>query len=578
MKFNEQLKAYLEEIPASQKELAEKSGLSPATISRYLSGEREPDAQSVPVDMLSGALSELAQEHGAKVRSPGEIAADLNGTLPEGLTGDYDIFLATLNHLLKHLEIRTSDLARYLHHDASHISKILSGSRRPGNIRLFIGEIADYIAHRFSNSSNLPYLAKLINTDAEELSSPAVLREKLIAWLGSNTQVETDDSIPRFLTQMDTFDLNDYLKAVRYEDIRIPPSAPRLPIRREYTGIKNMMQAELDFMKATVLSRAADDCIFFSDMPIEEMAADPDFPGKYMIGMAMLLKKGLHLHIIHDLNRPFPEMMLGLESWIPLYMTGQISPYYFPSPQNQIFLHFLKVSGSAALEGSAVAGRQGEGKYVLYRSREDVGHYRRRAAGLLEKASPLMDIYNKSQMNAYHAALKTVFAERNIEMICSGLPVFFLPEELLFRVLERIRPDRSEKDAVIAYYRDFRQTVLRFLEEHTCRLVIPAFDPSLTGENAPHLSLADVFAEKQPALTQQEYQACLEALQQMCRDYPSLSFCQDPQPTFRNINITISGSQTVIVSKEKSPAIHFVIHHKKMIRAFQNFIPPIVEN
>lgn len=41
-----------------------------------------------------------------------------------------------------------------------------------------------------------------------------------------------------------------------------------------------------------------------------------------------VFKKGHHLNIIHNVDRPFNEMMLGLESWIPIYMTGQISPYY----------------------------------------------------------------------------------------------------------------------------------------------------------------------------------------------------------------------------------------------------------
>ena len=67
----------------------------------------------------------------------------------------------------------------------------------------------------------------------------------------------------------------------------------------------------------------------YSDMPMSEMAKDPDFPKKWMFGMAMMLKKGLHLHQIHNLDRSFlTKMMLGLESWIPMYMTGQISPYY----------------------------------------------------------------------------------------------------------------------------------------------------------------------------------------------------------------------------------------------------------
>lgn len=50
----------------------------------------------------------------------------------------------------------------------------------------------------------------------------------------------------------------------------------------------------------------------------------------------MCLKKGLYLNIIHNLDRPFNEMMLGLESWIPIYMTGQVSPFYFKNNNNNI--------------------------------------------------------------------------------------------------------------------------------------------------------------------------------------------------------------------------------------------------
>ena len=64
-------------------------------------------------------------------------------------------------------------------------------------------------------------------------------------------------------------------------------------------------------------------------MPLGERASEPEFPKKWMYGMALMLKKGLHLNQIHNLDRSFDEMMLGLESWIPMYMTGQISPYYF---------------------------------------------------------------------------------------------------------------------------------------------------------------------------------------------------------------------------------------------------------
>ena len=86
-----------------------------------------------------------------------------------------------------------------------------------------------------------------------------------------------------------------------------------------------MMDAELDFLKTTALSCSADPVILYSDMPYDRDGLGPDFP-KWMFGMAALLKKGLHLHIIHNLDRSFSEMMLGLRDHIPMYMTGQISP------------------------------------------------------------------------------------------------------------------------------------------------------------------------------------------------------------------------------------------------------------
>ena len=83
-------------------------------------------------------------------------------------------------------------------------------------------------------------------------------------------------------------------------------------------------------------------------MPVEDMAADKEFARKYMFGLAMVLKKGLHIHIIHDVERPMKDMMLGLENWVPLYMTGQITPYYIKGVQNKVYSHLHYCSGASS--------------------------------------------------------------------------------------------------------------------------------------------------------------------------------------------------------------------------------------
>ena len=57
-------------------------------------------------------------------------------------------------------------------------------------------------------------------------------------------------------------------------------------------------------------------------------------------------------------------------------MTGQISPYYLNETPNQVFGHFLKVSGTVALSGECIAGFHNDGKYYLTKKKDEVSYYR----------------------------------------------------------------------------------------------------------------------------------------------------------------------------------------------------------
>ena len=148
------------------------------------------------------------------------------------------------------------------------------------------------------------------------------MRKKIREWLiaGEGSPV---GEISRFLSALDEFDLNEYIKVIHFDELKVPTVPFSLPTTKVYRGLRRMKDADLDFLKATVISPSMQDVTMFSDMPMGEMAKDEDFAKKWMFGMAMLLKKGLHLNMIHDVDRPFSEMMLGLESYIPMYMTGR---------------------------------------------------------------------------------------------------------------------------------------------------------------------------------------------------------------------------------------------------------------
>ena len=64
MKFCEQLGKYIEQLSCTAKELCELSGISPSTFSRYRSGERIPEIDTVAFDGLCNALAAVARENG----------------------------------------------------------------------------------------------------------------------------------------------------------------------------------------------------------------------------------------------------------------------------------------------------------------------------------------------------------------------------------------------------------------------------------------------------------------------------------------------------------------------------------
>ena len=203
--------------------------------------------------------------------------------------------------------------------------------------------------------------------------------------------LKDNNYINDFLTNLDKFDLNDFIKAIKFDELKVPNIPFYKAKSKSYYTVEEMKTGELDFFKATVLSKSNDDIFMCSDMPMEDMAKDTDFGKKWMFGIAMCLKKGLHLNIIHNLDRPFNEMMLGLESWIPIYMTGQVSPYYLKNYKNSVYNHLNYTSSSVSLTGECINSYHDKGKYYLTSNQKEVMYYKEKANLLLKKASSLKD-------------------------------------------------------------------------------------------------------------------------------------------------------------------------------------------
>ena len=575
MTFSEQLNAYISELNCTAKELTDVSGLSASVLSRYRTGSRVPTTDSEQFMQLVQGIATIANERGYSEFTVEKIQKTLEDCLQDA-TFPYELFQINFDTLLTSLSINVADLSHFLNFDSSYISRIRNGQRRPSNPQDFAQNVSKYIAGHCSESDKVT-IAKLVHCTTDEINNDSLCRDKIIHWL-LNEQIEKKDVVLPFLSKLDEFDLNEFIRSIHFDELKVPSVPFQLPTSKNYYGIDEMCEGTLDFFKATVLSKSKEDLIANDDTPMADKANGTDFMKKYIFAVALTLKKGLHIHFIHNINRPFEEMMMGLEGWIPMYMTGQISPYYLKDVHNKLFGHFLYSSGAAALSGECIMDYHQNGKMYLTKNKTEMSYYRQRALDILSKASPLMDIYRIESKDAFYSFVeRDIVTPGNRRSILSALPIHTLSEELLLQILNHNHIEEADKKRILDFAKKQRQLYENILSNRQIIDEIPVISEMEFLEQPMLLPLSEIFYEKDIVYTYAEYLEHMEQTITYSQNNSNYTVKQNSNYPFRNIQIRILEGKWVVISKNKAPAIHFVIHNPQLRKALENMVIPVYD-
>ncbi len=564
MRFCEVFNKYLSLIGCSSKEVANYSSISESVISRYKNGSRIPSTSSL--NKISKALATLSNN---KFTSE-DIFIELNNTI-ESSDIDFETVRCNLNKLIDTFNINARELAKDLNFDPSYLSRIRNGERIPANKEEFVNSLASFIYKKYNNKQWQHTLLSIINCNDK------INLELISQWIITNKS-DTVKGIDNFLKKLDDFDLNDFIKVIKFDKLKVP-TIPFYRVKsKNYYGISEMKNGELDFFKATVLSKSMDDIFMCSDMPMEDMAKDVDFGKKWMFAIAVSLKKGLHLNIIHNLDRPFNEMMLGLESWIPIYMTGQVSPYYLKEVKNSVYNHLNYVSGSAFLAGECIKGYHNKGKYYLSNNKIELNYYREKANLLLKKASSLMDIYRAEDIDGYRKFLDDDSnTTGNRKRIFSYLPLFTISKSLLTEILVNNNVSENDIDKILKYRQSEINNTKKILKSNRiCDSIYKLTEEEFMEEGA-YLVLDNIFYDKKIKYTYQQYLEHLKCTIEYAKNNNYVVNLINDR-VFKNITISMVEDKYVVLSKNFNPVIHFVIRHPKLVKAIEEFNPLVRDN
>lgn len=395
MNFSDELKKYINILSCSSKELAKKAELSTAIISRYLNGKRKPKINSVYLDQLIDAIYNLAIEKNIKI-SKDEISNSLKKSLIKK-DDEFFIFIDNFNILQNELKISTIELSKAICYDASFLSRIKNKERKPSDTSGFIDKVVNYIISFCQNLKTKELIASFLTGDINQINNKEIFKKILKNWLFS-IHKKNETSIEGFLQKIDNFDLKDYTN-VNLEKIKIPTTPIILKSCKTFFGVEGRKKCEGEFLKTTLLSKSKEDIFFYSDLPMSKTAEDENFKNKWILAITMLLKRGLHLNIIHNLDRPLNELFLGLESWIPIYMTGSISPYYFKEKPSKLFFSSHATSGSVSMSCESI--NENKSMFYLTTKKEELKFAKEKSKYMMSIATPLMKIFKEENYTEF---------------------------------------------------------------------------------------------------------------------------------------------------------------------------------
>lgn len=527
------------------------SGVSAATISRYRSGSREPMANSAILENIAEGLYRVAKVENRADRSAEQIKNDLLSVLSDD-SGRYDTesFRMNLNSLISRLHINTRELCSCIGMDQSKFSRIRAGQSRPSDINAFCQGVGIYVFEKCGDDTVTDTLSDILGCTSSELMTEKAVCAKITDLL-TIRNYSPRFYAESFLRELDGFDTVNDSSAENRLSYRFSSNAEKAFIRVLETVNKGTRA-----IICTDLSSDDDDTYMMQNL-------------EYII--ATLARRGIHIDLVLNADNPMDEILPGLISLMPVFMTGNVSVFYLKGRRDGIFRYRLVALDNAALCCEAITGHADAAITHVAVGDAEITRYRQRAAHILSLAHPLIEIVDNDKQRL---SLLGAFSKKQGKRasVLSTPPFYTMSDSLLDRILQRNRIDREEADRIKKYLHSERARFLNDLKHSEFVTSYPDIPRDSYDEKPVFLSLSGLFYNREILCTYDEYTEHIQLMKRFEKKHSRFHCIADKNSPFRNIQIFMLSGQWVMLSKNKTPTIHLFIKHSKLRQAFENML------
>lgn len=568
-------------LQCTNSDIARFAGCTPSNISRLKSGSREPDPESRTIMRLARGVYRYAdhenmldvlrnlcgtEDSRAEVLILGLITwlySDQDYEVPQPVTpktkqeqiSRLRCFGERLDKVMTVLDYSNSRLAADLNVDSSMVSRYRSGIYHPNRNVEIKNRLIELILTRAGRTGNLEALAALCDVDAAELST-----EALADWLFGPEENRKSEIAETLFHSIDSFQPGQGFPA----NMPVPPSFQK---SERYWGTDGLRSAVVRFLSDA--AQEGGELMLYSDEPMDWMRSDPEFFTLWASLMAACLRKGVHIRIIHNVDRGGSEMVSAIKGWFPLYVSGRIEPYIFRNVGNKRFCHTVFLHpGHAGILGFFPKGT-GENRWYDYIT--DKGQLEALFFGfrkMFEDASPFLKTYPAYRADAFWSRYQEHTGKTNA--ILRGLSVATMPETLLESMLTRAQISGRRREDALNFYRSSRKNFNRILENGELHELICLPMKEDVEEGRVNVNIEAETNGLCLAYSPGEYAVHLGAVQELVRGEKNYHLTLLPNAPFQDLQIfTMKDAAAVVRCRE--PFTAFVFYNAELLRSVRYY-------
>ena len=297
--------------------------------------------------------------------------------------------------------------------DPGTMSRYRSGQRFPKYGNRISKDITAVIWERIIADGWKGSIAELLDFPEDILDE-----EYFYRWLCDYDEKYTESSkdVEKLLSAFDSYTQN---KIPPLPDISefVPASAYKTK-KKIYKGHKGLQEAVIRFL-ANAIKNNSPELLLYSDEGMEWMM-DKKFAPKWASLMLTCIKSGTRIRIIHNIERDLTEMNEAIISWLPLYISGMIEPYYSKRAGGERFSHTLFIDPKCGcIEACHVRGTEADGVYEYHTAVVDISRYKKHFEHMLGDCDMLIrfvhgadDGYGEAGTKSYNIPFSNIHSLR----------------------------------------------------------------------------------------------------------------------------------------------------------------------